>query len=398
MKTQILLGAVLVCAVPVWAQPDPIIKPLNGLPFPLIAPAQAQALVQQPLVFHLREVTLRAALEDLQKQSGVKINTAWAGDDGQLDKKLSLDLETSSFAQAFDDITDEAGVKASLSRFGSDSAWNLRLGQNAANDDAPRSGVGEFQVRLSGINSNFSKSVKLGKNNAPTRTQKTTLSLSLDMVPAPGLKIIGAPRFRLTRAADAQGNSLLLPARDDPFPFRFNSWSFPRAVELKVPAAPTPNLAQLEGVAVVVVPTKRETLEIPDIAASKGTAHTFGTGRGAVSLTVEEVKQTGNSLSLRLKVRALGDRDDEGLSSPLLSAELLMGALQLKTADGQILSSGGYGANGGSNELLINAQFVAPQPAGQNAAAPGPLTLLLDAPTEFAQTEVPFSFENVPLP
>ena len=213
------------------------------------------------------------------------------------------------------------------------------------------------------------------------------------------------PRFRLTRAEDEQGNSLIFQ-QPAPFPFDFET-SRSVIIFLKPPAQATKKVAHLEGVALVVVPLGRETLEIPDISAAKGVAHSVGRGENAVTLTVQEIERTDKSLFVRFKVLARTPQKQGAGLNPYLSAKFLAASLKLKNAEGRLLSAQSSTNNGNDGELTLGIKFTPeffPRP-GQDwnlwtdlPYPTGPLSLLLDAPSEFVQTQVPFSFSDLPLP
>ena len=108
MRPQLLFAALLIGAAPVGAQPDPNLKPNNGLLFPLVAPEKVEDLVPlEPISLHLREVSLGAALRELQVQSGVELDLNVEADRQKLAKTLSVDIQTRSFNEAFAAVADE---------------------------------------------------------------------------------------------------------------------------------------------------------------------------------------------------------------------------------------------------------------------------------------------------
>ena len=393
---KILFAALLFCAAPTWAQS----KPANGLPFPLVSPARAQQMAEKKIVLHLRDATLLEALQSLQKQSGVRFDSGELVARRIFARKLSLDLETTSFDRAFDAILKAAKTEAKLESSIASSAWNLRFGHFKTDDSLPQSGVGAFQIRLQSVNSALSKSVKPGadKTKAPKRTAYTETTLALDSVPAPGLKIVGAPHFCLVRADDETGRSLLPREKDNPFPFGFERGAA-RAVRLQTPAPTTRKLARVAGTATFLVSTQIEHWEVADLLSTKNVSHTFGRGAGATKVTLQSAQRIGDSVNLEISVTAPPGEDLFSLRAPLLSSEILLGALAVRRADGQTVNSGGYAAAGANDSMSVRASFyLGSESKPQTPASDAALTLVLDAPTEIVQTQVPFSFENVPLP
>ena len=401
MKNRLLIGALLACALPVvpaWAQP-------NELPFRHVSPTQAQALMPtKPITLHLSDVTLGDALQELQKQSGVPLNFSMNVPTGALDKKLSLDLEARSFQQAFDAIIDEAGVKATLGRFGENGPYSVNWNQMVAPALAPQSGVGVFQIQLQSLSSNFSKTVDLDAKMQPKRAQNDSLSVKLNAVNTPEIRTIGVPIIRLTRATDEKGRSLLPPARETGAFGRMPYQNFPFPAQLNSPAAGAQKLVHLDGEATYILSAKNLTWELPDILNTKGAAHEFESEGQTIRVAIENAQLGSDSVKLYLKATAsqAGAADAESVQNPLISANVLLPALRIEDANGQVLGSSGYSSSGGNHEVTINTQFYPANQEHDGKPHPiklaQPLRLIFDGPVEFVQTQVPFSFENVPLP
>ncbi len=409
-----MAGALLLCALPTLAQPE--LKPVNGLPYPLVSPEEAGklALIDRPIILHLRDVTLADALDELAKQSGVSLDTSWGGNPEILGKKLSLDLETRSFNEAFKAILDEADVKATLRQLGGRGAWNVAFNQLDEQSNTLQSGVGPFQLRLLSLNSNFSKSVTPTSKGETRRSQNNNLSINFGIMPDPQVAVIGASRIRLTRAEDEKGRSL----RDetpDRFPIGFNTGVQEQVnVQLRSSANGSQKLAHLEGVAVFVLPTKREKWELNDVLSAKDVSHDFQSAGQKLTLTIQRAQKTGDFVSLDMKLSSSGIGNGGDARSPVFSFDQLASAVSLVDAKGQKLISRGLSGTGSGTELTVQARFSmarqmrpplvmqdgkmvpAPPPAAPVLAEP--LKLVFDVPTEFVQTEVPFSFADVPLP
>ena len=399
MKTSILLAATLVCAAPLCAQPAntaqfaPTIERINGVPFALISPAQAAALLPaKMLVFHLREVTLRAALLDLQKQSGVSLELA---DDPALGKLVSLDLETRSFQDALRAITGAAGLATQLTqREQEGGAWRVVFGDQP---EAVQTGDAPFQVRILAVQSNFYNAVKpRGEGFKRQRIE----SANVQLVPVIDLRwpLAGHPRFRFTRAEDEMGRSLL-PAEPDPLPFTFDhQWLGERSVEIAVPNRDARALAHLEGVMLLVLAAKREHWEVPDALRAAGAAHEFKSNGETLTVSMESVRRNEDGVIIGVEVSSAAPFDEDGFRNPLFSNGQLIASLRLKNAKGQVLLPSYLDFSGGDNDVTINLEFAQ---RGLDLApldSTAPLRLIFDAPVEWVQAEIPFAFENVPLP
>jgi len=402
--------ALLSLALPALAQPDA--KPGTELPYPKVTPEDAAklGLTKEPIVLHLKDVTFDAAISQLSRGFGIPINTIWSGQSDNLKKKVSLELETRSFNEAFAALLKAADVKADLQRFNSSGPYNLTFGEGGYIQSGLPSGTGEFSLRLDSLNSNLNKHVNLSETAPPDRGQSTSLSAFLSVVSNTELPAMALKRIRLTRADDDQGRSLAPEQKQQDMNNVY--YGSPLAtIGLRSPEADTKSIAHLEGVEVYVLPSKHEIWEVPDALGAKNVSHAFGSNGQTLSATVKDVVRQGNTLTVNFHISGFAVDGDGTVQNPLFHFEQLMAAIQLTDAKGRVLQGGGYGGTSGGNELTINANFILPPsqtpPAmgmdgkPMDAETPtfsGPIKLVFNVPTEFVQTQVPFSFHDLPLP
>jgi len=402
--------ALLSFALPVFAQPDA--KPGAELPYPKVTPEDAAklGLTEKPMQFHLRDVTLADALDLLQLQSGVQIDKTWGGPNSELQKKLSLELETRSFDEAFAALMQAASVKAYLQPNDIRAKPNLLFGEDAQYKDAPLSGTNDFQLRLASIDSVLSKSVVINKTAAPNRSQSNNLSVTLVASHALQLPILGFSRIRLTCADDDQGRSLR-PEENPPIGENFYNVARQGPVSLLPPQADAQKIAHFEGVTTYVLYSKRETWEVPDVLNAKNVGHDFQSGGQTLRALVQSVQKAGNKLTVNFRMNGPETNGAAAVPNPFLSFEQIVGAIRLTDAKGRALQSAGYDGKSSNSLYNVNANFSLPPsqtpPAmgmdgkpmdAETPAFEGPIKLTFNVPTEFVQTEVPFSFHDLPLP
>ena len=420
MKTPLLLCALLACAAPLHAQPtdDTAPKLTNDLPFPLVAPARAEQLAMpRPIVINLKDATLGEALDQLKTQSGIDFGTLQGNYGDQLDTKLSVQINTLSFNEAFRQITDAAGLKASLQNWGNNQNPQLFFGgEDASPNPIPRkSGAGLFEIDLASVDASNNKSVDLSNFETPQRTDSNTLGVTLTLQSDRRLAIVGSPQTRVTRAEDEQGRSLVPKPKDDQdggnsvnrYNFYSNSVLDQPNVTLDLTPAPkAKTLAHLEGVVVYAVVTKTDAWAVPDLLAAPEWTRTFTGPEGTVAVKVAATPNTDDENGgLKVKIEATSSNYDEAsetIGYPLSQAEPLMAAIRIVDGNGQVYRNNGFNASGGQT-TRINAIFL-PENDPQNqteedkASVKGPFKFVMNAPIEVVQTEVPFDFENVPLP
>ena len=412
MKIPILLSTLLVCAVAASAQPADVPAPLvNDLPFPLVAPERAQELsVEKPIVLRLDNVTLGAALDELQKQSGVELNTSPDVYVETLAKTLSIDLQTLSFNQAFYAVVDEAGVKAHLQHWNENEPWILEYDQEDDSRNAPQSGAGLFNIRLWSLNSTTSKTIYLGEKEDSMRSQRADLEASLILNSDLRLPVIGKPQTRVTRAEDDQGRSLLPELSEGeifsqkPQAYGFYSsryWEQSHAsARLLAPAPDAKMLAHLEGNVVYAVVSKREKWEIADVLSAPQWTHSFPSDAGEINVKIQATPTAEGNVKMEIEVSSSRDVPDNQVRQPLMAIQPLIENIRLRDANGVVFRYSGYNSGGRDNLLTLRTTFV---PVGKNDLSAtttlnGPIRFVLDAPVEVVQTQVPFAFENVPLP
>ena len=412
MKIPILLGALLGCGAIASAQPADAPAPLvNDLPFPLVAPERAQELsVEKPIVLRLDNVTLGAALDELQKQSGVEINISPDVYPETLAKTLSIDVETLSFNQALNAILDEAGVKAHLQHWNANEPWILDLGQEDDSRNAPQSGAGLFNIRLWSLEATTSKTVMLGEKEDSMRSQHADLVASLVLNPDLSLPVIGKPQTRVTRAEDDQGRSLLPELSEGeifsqkPQAYGFysnNYWEQSHAnARLLAPAPDAKMLAHLEGNVVYAVVSKREKWEIADLLSAPQWTHSFPGDAEEINVKIQATPTAEGNVKMEIEVNSSQDVPDNQVRQPLMAIQPLIENMRLEDANGVVFRYSGYNSSESDNKFTTRTTFV---PVGKNdpnatTTLNGPIRFVLDAPVEVVQTQVPFAFENVPLP
>lgn len=418
MKSQLLLAAAaLLCAAPICAQPGAAPKTINDSVFRLVTPAQAEALVAgKPLALHLRDVTLEAALLELQKQSGVPLDLSNLPTKA-LDVPLSVDVETTSFDRAFDAVADEANLKLQLGQFGV--SWirivTLKAPPGGAFDDGASGGPlavnGLFTARLLKLDVRHFKSLDWSHSQTPARDGEDGLNVTIESSADPRLPAIGPPRLRVTRADDESGRSLVPPPAKASVPFYFFNSDDPSkqsVAQLLPPQSDARTLAHLEGFILYVTPAASEKWDVPvALDGAWKASHDFKNGGQDVRLSIESVERTGENLEVSLRMDAPKGGDWGALGNPLFSPSEAVRWMHFEDASGAILRPRSSGGGSRGNAMNARVTFYLPYnkpifPSAKTGRPPQklalPLKFVFDAPTEFVQTQVPFSFENVPLP
>ena len=424
MKKLILLGATLACALPIAAQDAPTPPLRNGLPFPLIAPAEVEKLATlKPIKLRFDDVTVAEALEELQKQSGVELDLESVNYSRYtLAKRVSFDIETRSFRRAFAAIMDAAKLDAKLESYDFSPPWRVTFGPGTRGKGAPQSAQGLFALRIDSISSRLAKSLDLTGQEARSAQQDDVTAL-VTLLPDPALPVLGRAEVRLTRAEDEQGRSLLAPInanqqRNEIFSVYQTNRQRQLNLTLLPPAEDAATLAHLEGVVVYALASATERWEIPDLLSAPTWKREFSGDNRKYAVTISAAPaaaRADGAITLSIEVTADHPAPADQIAPPMLDADAVLNALKLRDSDGLKWNSDLDRSNGehSPNQMKASVTFTPAQGYGGfvqqsivlGAAQPAPakapaatLRLTFDAPVEAVQTEAPFSFENLPLP
>lgn len=241
-----------------------------------------------------------------------------------------------------------------------------------------------------------------GKTKAANRGQSGTLSVTLALPLDPQVLLAITPRIRLSRAEDEAGRSLLLPPDPDRTNSEYGNGVFQQIdVFLRAPEEGSRELTLLEGVTTFLLTDKREHWEIADLMKTQNAAHAFASGGQNLTALVVGAQKKGTTLQLDFQLRAPNAIAFNEGTNPFFSLEQIAASVHLRDAKGRTLSPGGYNGSVEWNGCTLQLRFSLPATdiaANRDPVVNEPVKFIFDAPVEFVQTEVPFSFSDLPLP
>ena len=394
----LLAGAVAACAQAATAQPK--------LEAPIVSSAQAQKLVlPDDIQIHLRDVTLRAALQELEKQSGLPFDLSALSEE-KLNAKISIDIDTPSVTHALDAIADEANLKLVLAHTQRYDGWHVRENQGGAPTRYTADAVdGLFAARLLKLDVSLFKQLDLD-NPKPEPTQNDNLNLTLELTADPGWPIGGLPVVRATRAEDDQGRSLLAPPRapqNATYDAGFTDvWSQKTAtLQLLPPAADARAIAHLEGEALYMVATKRALWEVTDLLKDKEPTYTFNIGETPVKVTMNNARIENERARFEIKFALPVGTSWQSFSGNLYSVYGVVNWMTMEDAAGTRLIGSGDGGGSNAEGFSSYVTFSLPPNAPDQTEQPKlklPLKFTFEPPTDWVQAQAKFKFEDVPLP
>ena len=406
MKLRGVVGATLICSLPVWAQPDPIMRLPNGLPFRVVSPEEAENLVSTgPIKLKLEDVSVARALEELQAQSGVELDLQDLQYSKEtLAKRISIDVEKRSFKGAFDEIMDKAALYASLRRTGSSGAYRVEFNTKNEVTEGSVFSQGLFSVRLVSLSYEALHKLDVSDAKIPFRTQSQTLTADITMSPDMRLPLVGSSRGRVTRAEDDQGRSLRMDIDQQELgygteSFYFGSyWQTHGKLKLRPPLPDAKTLRHLEGVVVYSWIVKSETWRVPDLLSAPAWTREFENAeqRFVMSVEVALIKGYPNRVGVNIEVRSDMPETPEEIAPAMLASSAIMDGFAMQDGEGRALRRNGGFASKGYRDGKI--QIAATFDGTGNKTLITPLQMIFKAPLDVVQTEAPFAFENVPLP
>ena len=370
---------------------------------PLVSIAQAQKLaLPDDIQIHLRDVTLRAALQELERQSGLPFDLSDLPAD-KLEAKLSIDIDTPAVMRALDAIADEANFKLKLDHGPSYDRWHVRENQGTPTRYTPDFVDGSFAARLLKVDVSLFKSLDLD-NPEPAREQNDHLNLTMKLTADPGWPIGGLPVLRATRADDEKGRSLLAAegdkTPDDNSGFQ-DIWSGGAysTLQLLPPAADARRIAHLEGESLYYVALKRALWEVPDLLADKAPTYTFKIGETPATATISNARIENERARFELKMSLPQGLSWQDFSGNLYSLYGVVKWMKMEDADGTQLVANGDGGGGYANEVSSYVTFSLPPAASeQEPKLQLPLKFTFSPPTDWVRAAANFEFNDVPLP
>ena len=408
MKNLILFSALLAGGVAASAQPtetaEPIAERATIFDAPVVSILEAQKLaLPDDIQIHLRDVTLRAALQELEKQSGLPFDLSNLPPE-KLDAKISIDIDTPSVTRALEAIADEAGTKLALTHGHAYDQWHVQENTGKATPRfAPDFVEGMFAVRLLKADVSLFKQLDLDAET-PARTQNDNLNLTLELTPDPGWPIGGLPVVRATRADDDKGRSLLdaarAPEKMDESGFQ-DVWAKKTAtLQLAPPAPDARKIAHLEGEALYFVATKRARWELPDLLADKAPTYDFNIGETPVKTVISDAVIEDETVRFRVQLTLPQNTNWQQFGGNLYSVYGVLNWMTVTDASGTRLIANGGGGSWGGNQFSSDASFALPPSWGQQEKPKLklPIKFVFAPPTDWVQAQTKFKFDDVPLP
>lgn len=405
--SRFLLFSVFGCALPAFAQPEP--PPPQWPPSVLPQEALRLALAEKPLSLHLKNAKLAEALSLLAKQLNISLDVnPWVA--GELPQQVSTDIEGQPVRDALKVLFKDVGRESrfQLKRMEGRRSWSLDT-DSIHREALPTSGPKNFEMRVLSLNSSLYNDVVMGERVA--RSRKQALNVVMECETDPSFEFFGSPSVQVTQALDDRGGSLVPKEQETTSDL---NWNFNTLnVRLNVPRSDSKKLIYLEGRVTYVICTKFEKWEVVDVLNAKSTSHDFQSDGQTIRVFIRKARLQGKNFLLDIGIVPTSPLPKDTSSWYLFAAKQLLPQISLTDAQGTPLVLTGYRGlvERTDKRSLVQANFVfSPNstetikwsmpflPSSPLPKLVEPISFRLNAPTSLVQTEVPFSFSNLPLP
>jgi hypothetical protein len=367
----------------------------------------APTLTPTRLRLQLKGATLQETIRELSQATGYRIELPAMPDTAEGRVVYNWDWQNVTFWEALDDLCKKAGVSY-VEGWYSANGKTIRL-EPGESHPSYTSLSGPFRVTVVGFHYNRSLSFMTGPtrwNNGGTIQRNESLNVSLRVTIEPRYAFTGVRDVHVEEAIDDTGVSRQMPRPDNGNRFVSYYYGGGRMYQQQVSAQLLPGnlggkLKIFRGqIDATVVAAERPIITFDDAASAKGKR----VEKNGTTVQVEEVRDDGQSVQVRLRVSRVGEpnrRDPNWVHS-------VPQRIKLFDAKGSELNSGGamswttnadsaegtltfYRDDGNAAPKIGIGRILGGKPKSEQLK-------LVYYEWDIVPTQIPFSFRDVPLP
>jgi hypothetical protein len=347
---------------------------------PTTQPTKSAALEPVLITMHLKDVHPKAVFAELGNQVNANFRPSPAGLwEGKQWPTVSIDLDNASFFDALKEISDKTGLYIQRGTVERNFFIVPEVGVGRLWTSYPISQSGQFLFSLHALD-------RAHRTDFVTGQTTRQVNVRLMLYTEPKLRVLKiSPQTVMREAVDELGNKLVPIA--GPVTSVTSTWAWSLNGRLTLPVNAGSRIERLTGAARLIVQTQSAIAEIPDVLHATDVERVVAGHR----LVVKKVGARGETYTVSMTITRdpakAGGWGDINLSS----------TFRLVDANGMPLSRRNYG--GGTNMAdytELNLMFGRDDWNGEGAGPPA--KLIWEVPTATQEIEVPFSFEDVPLP
>lgn len=348
---------------------------------------QAAALEPKRLTMRLKDVPLKTIVEEFSQQSGYKIELVRGGNAEEKEKLLySLKVERATLWEALQKLCDVAGLSLQEGWYGPDMTV-LRLEHRETYNGFVNQ-QGPFRITLRGFN--YYRNIDLtgyGKPFDLEGRRQENLTMNLSIMAEPRLPLLGVGQPIIDEAVDDQGQSLLALGQTRQAPMYMHGYrSFTHHVQANLqPALGGRQIRIIKGkVPVTFVYLQDARIVVDNLEGLKGTK-TFRSGN--TTLEISDVTFQNNQTLIRMSITEGNSKGRQDYTW----ANSLTQRLEVRDDKGNRLQQ--FGGNWNMNVNSVTGTFTF---GGTGNVGKGVTLTYYEWLTMTHQ--VPFAFEDVPLP
>ncbi len=393
--------ALVACGLGLWLGPRQAASDTAAGPAttPATMPATTPATdFAQPtrITLHLKDAALDDAVAALGKAAGVKFSIADAAWDAKgVAKTISLDVNQKPFWEALFTLCDRSGLSLPPPGFYSGNSSRIPLSP-AIQFGPTRTSIAQLPHFLYGpflVTANNIQRIR----NLGDKSNRDSLTLQMTAYCQPGTRVGQLGQLAIDEAVDETGASLAPDGPRTANPYFYDvtpGWSYNFTASLQAPADAGKKIARLKASLPLVLISRVETLEVPDIATITTPVHKT---LGDCTYTVNPLKPGTQKDTWELDLAVTRDNVLSG-RGPGYS---IFQSSQLLDADGNAWRGAALSAGGNSaGKMTYKMTYYSP-----NAGIPGgdknahtPAKFVMEVPTQTRELTLPVEFKDLPLP
>lgn len=341
--------------------------------------AENDAVGATHVTLKFENAPLRDVLNELARQARCSF-TDPAQDFGNEAPRVTIDVNNVTFWKAVAALQTAANINI----FPQPDNW--RVMRNFGNQLFGPNVIEAGAFLIQPMSANYQRTIGYTRNMGSGES----FTIQMQMLTEPKIRLAqAAGQFKLTKAIDSNGNSLLGSQALNPFVTGVGGNQIQMATQLAYPKNPGEKIAELSGTFKLSIARRVQTISIDDFSAtSKPVEQTF---EGA-KLTISPADATGgqpNWINASIIVETAGDN-------------ALMGRLMNTLRQVRLVDQ--------NNRALQMTNWLQPMASPQrteirisympipNGEMTAPYRLILDIPTSFREVEVPFTLHDLKMP
>ena len=361
-----------------------------------MSPTAPAALAESTRIsLHLKDTLLEDAVAALGKAAGVKFSVADSVWDARgVAKSISLDVDDKPFWEVLLTLCDKSALTLAPRGMGTESAQRIPLypatqfgGARSTILQRPHMIHGPFLVTVDTINR--------VRNLAADKDGRDAVNLYMTGYCQPGTRVGQMGQLIVEEAVDEAGASLLPEASRVVSTFYSDTspGSLNISGSLQVPVNAGRKIARLKAKLPLIIISKVETLEIPDITT-----------------LAEPVHKTVGDCTFAVSPAKPGAQQDTWELEMVITRENMMGgrapgfgvlqSSQLVDKDGNTWRGGSSSGGGSSQKMTFKLSYYLQNSSGamSDAKSRVPAKFVMEIPTQTREVSLPVEFKDLPLP